>query len=166
MRDLLSVQAIHHVGHSFETIAKSFDGLAASVVVLKGAIQVSQNDTITRVTGTAWFIICFRHMCCAAFESEHQSYCSRSYSSWTDYAVWRQRVPCANPGHQLVDWLLDTISLPPVVSCSGNNNESSRSGHNLDRAIKSRSCDLSLSAVLIILSQTLPDPMVVLRLFG
>lgn len=36
-----SLQALHHVGDAFETIAKSFNGLAGSVVDLKGAIQVS-----------------------------------------------------------------------------------------------------------------------------
>lgn len=35
------LQALDHVGDAFETIAKSFDGLASSVVDLKGAIQVS-----------------------------------------------------------------------------------------------------------------------------
>lgn len=35
------LQALHHVGDAFETIATSFDGLAGSVVDLKGAIQVS-----------------------------------------------------------------------------------------------------------------------------
>ena len=34
------MQALHHVGEGFECIAKSFDNLAASVVDLKGAIQV------------------------------------------------------------------------------------------------------------------------------
>ena len=34
------MQALDHVGDAFETIAKSFNGLAGSVVDLKGAIQV------------------------------------------------------------------------------------------------------------------------------
>ena len=38
---LLTLQAVHHVGDGFESISKSFDNLAASVVALKGAIQVS-----------------------------------------------------------------------------------------------------------------------------
>lgn len=45
--DNLLLQALHHVGDAFETIAKSFHTLAASVVDLKGAIQVSLLHVMT-----------------------------------------------------------------------------------------------------------------------
>ena len=41
------LQALHHVGDAFETIAQSFHTLAASVVDLKGAIQVSLLNVMT-----------------------------------------------------------------------------------------------------------------------
>ena len=44
---VFSLQALHHVGDAFETIAKSFHTLAASVVDLKGAIQVSVLNVMT-----------------------------------------------------------------------------------------------------------------------
>lgn len=53
------------MGDAFESIAKSFDNLAASVVALKGAIQVSVGSCYLATTTAARSAVCKQaHLTC------------------------------------------------------------------------------------------------------
>ena len=109
------MQALHHVGDAFESIAKSFDGLANCVVALKGAIQVDVCSMQCRLQR----LYCDDRACLtclwvAAIESEHQPHCSWRNSSGPDPAVWSQWCYSVGVGHHFIAWLLDSLSLPPL----------------------------------------------------